>query len=60
MVNTGPQALVVSAPPPPPALQQHVQQAKHIPQIKLVNFKPEFSGNQKNMQKHIYLELMIG
>ena len=39
--------------------QDHEAGQRHL-YINWSNFKPEFQGSQKKMQKHIYCILMIG
>ena len=60
----GPQASPIPQgaqdPPAPPALQALQQPIPHMPPLNWSHFKPKFSGNQKKMKKHIYLEIMTG
>ena len=59
MAEPGPQAPNIPAPPAPQAQQQPTQQ--HNSHISIGHILSQnFKGNQKKMQKHIYLELMIG
>ena len=60
MAEQGPQAPDILVPPAPQIQQQPAQQAQQMSHLNWSHFKPEFSENQEKMQKHIYLELMIG
>ena len=56
MANAGPQVPEVPAPLPPPTLQQTGHASHLIGHIS----SQIFQANQKRMQRHSYLELMIG
>ena len=50
----------MATPEGPQAPQAQQQPAPHVPPLNWSHFKPKFQENQKKMQKHIYLEQMIG
>ena len=66
MVDTWQLAPAVSDPQAPQgpqiaqAPQQPAQQVQYMWKLNWSHFKPKFSGNQKMMQRHIYLEKVIG
>ena len=60
MADAGPQAPAVLASQTPQALQQPAQQAQHAPQLNWSFLSLSSWESQKKMQRHIYLEQMIG
>ena len=63
MTYSGPPVPQAPPAPQPPPIVPHVLpipvqaiQPAHVPQLNWSHFKPEFTGKQEKMQRHIFLE----